>query len=146
MGTTAGFESKYLDVDFTPEYPFGYGLSYTRFKYSDLRMSAAKIGMKDALTVSAVVTNVGGRQGEEIVQLYVRDLVGSVTRPVKELKGFKRMTLNAGQSMTAEFTLKASDLAFWNDAMEFKPEPGMFHVWVGTSSAEGLRGELELAE
>jgi beta-glucosidase len=149
MGTPldpVGFNSKYLDVDFTPEYPFGYGLSYTAFKYSDLRLSAQRIGMKDKLTVTASVTNTGSRQGDEIVQLYVRDLAGSVTRPVKELKGFWRVPLNPGEQKAVEFALIASDLAFWNDRMEFKPEPGRFHVWIGPSSAEGLRGEFELTE
>jgi len=149
MGTPldpVGFESKYLDVDFTPEYPFGYGLSYTHFTYSDLALSASKIGTSDVQTVRAKVTNAGARQGDEIIQLYVRDLAGSVTRPVKELKGFKRITLNPGEGKTVEFTLRASDLAFWNDRMEFKPEPGKFHVWIGPSSAEGLRGEFELTE
>ena len=141
-----GFNSRYLDVEVTPEYPFGYGLSYTQFTYSDLAVSVPKMGMNGVQTVSAKVTNTGARQGDEIVQLYVRDLAGSVTRPVKELKGFRRIRLDPGQGKTVEFTLKASDLAFWNDRMEFKPEPGKFHVWIGPSSAEGLRGEFELTD
>ncbi len=141
-----GFDSKYLDVDFTPEYPFGYGLSYARVKYTDLTLPSPRIGPKDTLTVRGTVTNTGTRQADEVVQLYVRDLFASVTRPVKELKGFRRVTLNPGQAQTVEFTLKADDLAFWNDRMEFRPEPGRFHVWIGPNSAEGPRGEFELTQ
>jgi beta-glucosidase len=139
-------QSKYIDVDYKPLYPFGFGLSYTTFTYEGLSLSAPAFGMDASLTVSARITNTGKRVADEIVQLYIRDLAASVTRPVKELKGFKRISLNPGEGKTVEFTLKASDLAFWNDKMEFKPEPGKFHVWIGPSSAEGLKGEFALTE
>jgi len=139
-------KSKYIDIDFRPQYPFGYGLSYTTFKYEDLALSSPAFSMDEPLTVSAVVTNTGGRAGDEIVQLYIRDLAASVTRPVRELRGFQRISLNPGEKKTVSFTLKPSDLSFWNDKMEFKPGAGKFHVWIGPSSAEGLKGEFELKD
>ena len=139
-------QSKYIDVDYRPQYPFGFGLSYTTFRYDRLTLSSPEFGLDGSITVSATVTNTGKRAGEEIVQLYIRDLAASVTRPVKELKGFKRVSLDPGESRTVEFILKASDLAFWNDRMEFKAEPGRFHVWVAPNSAEGLKGEFSLTE
>jgi beta-glucosidase len=139
-------QSRYIDVENRPRYPFGYGLSYTTFRYEGLTLSSPAFVMKDSLKISATVTNTGSRKGDEIVQLYIRDLAGSVTRPVKELKGFERIALNPGESRKVEFVLKAPDLAFWNDAMEFKAEPGAFHVWIGPNSAEGLKGEFSLTE
>jgi beta-glucosidase len=141
-----GFTSKYLDVDFTPAYPFGYGLSYTTFEYSNLRVSSASIPMGGKLTVSADVANTGTVEADEIAQLYVRDLVGSVTRPVKELKGFRRVRLKPGEKRTVEFALNAADLAFHNAEMKFLTEPGEFHVWIGPDSARGLRGEFRVTE
>jgi beta-glucosidase len=139
-------QSGYIDVENRPRYPFGFGLSYTFFAYGKLILSSASFGMGGSLTVSATVTNSGKRRGDEIVQLYIRDLAGSVTRPVKELKGFKRISLNPGESRRVDFTLTASDLSFWNEAMEFRAEPGRFHVWIGPNSAEGLKGEFSLTE
>jgi beta-glucosidase len=139
-------QSRYIDVDNRPRYPFGYGLSYTTFRYDSLAVSSGFFRMNGSLTVSATVTNTGKRAGDEIVQLYIRDLAASVTRPVKELKGFKRISLNPGESRTVVFTLKPSDLAFWNDKMEFKAEPGRFHVWIGPNSAAGLKGEFSLTD
>jgi len=139
-----GYVSCYLDVDPTPLFPFGYGLSYSRFEYANLRLSAERIRPSESLSVSVQLRNVGGRVAEEVVQLYVRDLVGSVTRPVKELKGFKRVRLGPGESCTVTFTLGAEDLAFHNAAGRRVTEPGKFHLWVGGSSVEGLRGEFEL--
>ena len=139
-------QSRYIDVDNRPRYPFGYGLSYTTFRYGDMILSSATFEDGDSLTVSAMVTNTGNRRGVEIAQLYIRDLAGSVTRPVKELKGFQRIPLNPGESRKVRFVLKASDLAFWNNRMDFKAEPGRFYVWIGPNSAEGLKGEFELTE
>jgi len=138
------FDSKYIDLDFTPQFPFGYGLSYTEFQYTDLKLSASTIRMTDTLKISAKITNVGKRPGDEIVQLYVRDLVGSVTRPIKELKGFQRISLKPGESQEVHFSLTAEDLAFWNKDMEFRAEPGHFDVWVGPNSVQGLQGEFKL--
>jgi beta-glucosidase len=147
MGTPVnpkGYTSKYLDVDFTPEYSFGFGLSYARFEYSGLRVSAPQVHMGEKLTVSADVANLGHCAADEIVQLYVRDLVGSVTRPIRELRGFRSIRLKPGQKETVEFTLTTGDLAFYNDRNQLVTEPGAFHVWIAPDSATGLQGEFEV--
>jgi beta-glucosidase len=128
--------SRYEDIPNTPVFPFGYGLSYTTFSYSDIQLSAKEIGMTDTLKVSVDVKNTGKYDGEEVVQLYVRDMVGSVTRPVKELKGFKKIMLKAGESQKVTFNLSSSDLAFYTLDMSFKAEPGDFKVFVGTNSED----------
>jgi beta-glucosidase len=135
-----GFTSKYLDVDFTPEYPFGFGLSYTTFEYSNLRLSSSRLSAGGSITVSADVKNSGNREGDEVVQLYTRDLVGSITRPVRELKGFLREHLKAGESRTVSFTITPADLAFYNAENRLVTEPGEFHVWIAPDSAHGLQG------
>jgi beta-glucosidase len=139
-----GFTSKYLDVDFTPEYPFGFGLTYTTFEYSNLRLSDKAMPASGSLKVTADIANTGQAEGEEVVQLYVRDLAGSVTRPVRELKGFQRVRLKPGEKRAVEFTLRGADLAFHNDKMQFVTEPGAFHVWVAPDSARGVRGEFSV--
>ena len=139
-----GYTSKYLDVDYTPEYPFGFGLSYTKFEYANLRLSAARVPLGGSLTVSADITNTGRAEADEIVQCYVRDLVGSITRPLRELKGFRRIHLRPGEKKTVEFRLSTEDLAFFGDRGELVTEPGMFHVWIAPDSASGLKGEFEL--
>jgi beta-glucosidase len=147
MGTPVnprGFTSKYLDVDFTPEYPFGFGLSYTRFEYSNLRLSAARLPPGGTLAISADIANAGTREADETVQLYTRDLVGSVTRPLRELKAFRRIQLKPGEKQTVEFVLHTEDLAFYSDRMQLVTEPGAFHVWIAPDSASGLRGEFEV--
>jgi beta-glucosidase len=141
-----GYTSKYLDVDFTPAYPFGYGLSYTTFAYSNLRLSSPSIPMGGKVTVSADVANTGTVEADEVVQLYVRDLVASATRPVRELKGFQRVRLKPGEKRTVEFTLGTADLAFHNPEMKLVTEPGQFHVWIAPDSAHGLRGEFRVTE
>jgi len=138
------YTSKYLDVAMTPLYPFGYGLSYTTFSYSDLRLSAPRIGPAGSLTVSALVTNTGSREGTEVAQLYIRDEVASVTRPVKALAGFRRVALRPGEAQKVEFALTARQLGFYNQAMRFTVEPGRFRVFVGPSSAEGIEGAFEV--
>jgi beta-glucosidase len=130
------YTSKYIDVPWTPLYPFGHGLSYTTFDYSDPRLSASQIRATDSLTVQVQVTNTGARAGDEVVQLYVRDDVASVTRPVRELRGFERISLEPGQSRTVSFTLHPRDLAFYDQRMRRVVEPGSFTVWVGASSAD----------
>ncbi len=140
------FVSRYIDIPNEPLYPFGFGLSYTTFAYSDLTLSSKQISMKDSLSVSVEVKNTGKYDGEEVVQLYVRDLVGSITRPVKELKGFKKIMIKAGESKQISFTLKPSDLAFYTRDMTFKAEPGDFRVFVGTNSAECKEAEFTLTE
>ena len=139
------YTSKYIDVPVTPRYPFGYGLSYTTFAYRDLKLGAARIGPRDTLTVSVTVTNTGTREGTEVVQLYVRDEVASVARPVRELKGFRRVTLKPGEARTVELRLAARDLAFYGLDMRPVVEPGTFRVFVGSNSAEGLEATFTLA-
>jgi beta-glucosidase len=138
------YTSKYIDLPVTPRYPFGYGLSYTTFAYRDLKLGAARIGPNDTLTVSVTLANTGTREGTEVVQLYVRDEVGSVTRPVRELKAFRRVTLRAGESRTVELRLAARDLAFYRRDMTLGTEPGTIRVFVGPNAAEGLEATFEL--
>jgi beta-glucosidase len=138
------YTSKYVDLPSTPLYPFGFGLSYTRFDFSNLQLKPARIGPRGRLTITVDVKNVGGRAGDEIVQLYVHDRVAGVTRPVKELKGFQRVTLRPGEAKTVSLTLTGEQLGYYNQQMQFVTEPGWFDVWVGPSSAEGLHGEFEV--
>lgn len=138
------YTSKYLDIPNTPLYPFGYGLSYTSFTYSNLKVNKPQYNMDDKIEVTVTVTNSGAVKGEEVVQLYIRDLVGSVTRPVKELKGFKKIELAPGESEQVNFTLTKDDLAFYTKDMEFKTEPGDFKVFVGTNSEECLEADFEI--
>jgi beta-glucosidase len=130
------YTSKYLDESNYPLYPFGYGLSYTTFAYGDIQLSATEITSSDTLTITCSITNTGAREGEEVVQLYVRDLIGSVTRPVKELKGFQKINLKANESKTVTFKLTASDLSFYRKDMSFGFEPGQFTVFVGGNSRD----------
>jgi beta-glucosidase len=130
------YTSKYLDESNDPLYPFGFGLSYTTFTYGDVRLSSSTISENDSLVVSCEVKNTGKVAGEEVVQLYVRDLVGSVTRPVKELKGFSKISLQPGESKTVSFTLRKDDLAFYKRDMTFGTEPGKFTVFVGSNSRD----------
>ncbi|HEU0252293.1 MAG TPA: glycoside hydrolase family 3 N-terminal domain-containing protein [Pyrinomonadaceae bacterium] len=140
------YTSKYLDQPWTPLYPFGYGLSYTKFKISNLQLSAPRIAATGKLTVTAEVENVGKRPGDEVVQLYIRDLVASMTRPVKELKGFQRVTLRPGEKRKLEFTLGSEHLGFWNREMRYVVEPGEFRVMVGVSSADVIEAKFEVSQ
>ena len=142
----AKYVSRYLNTPNTPLYPFGYGLSYTSFTYSPVTLDKATIRPGEPLTASVTVTNSGARDGEEVVQLYVRDLVGSVTRPVKELKGFQKISLKKGEKRTLRFTLTDADLAFTRQDMSWGSEPGAFKLWIGPSSAEGSEAGFELTE
>jgi beta-glucosidase len=126
----------YLFDEVTPLYPFGYGLSYARFEFSTPRLSSKRIGVDQRVTVSVDVTNVSEREGDEVVQVYVRDLVSSVTRPVKELKAFQRVTLTPGETRTVSLDLTPESFAFWNIDMQFVVEPGDFEVMVGPSSVD----------
>ena len=138
-----GYTSKYIDVDFTPEYPFGYGLTYTRFEYSNLRLSAPVLHEGERITVSADVANRGGREAMETVQFYIRDLVARVAQPVRKLVGFQRVDLKAGESRTVTFTIAPEDLAFYDEHMKLVMQPGRFYVWIAPDSARGVRGEFE---
>ena len=141
-----GFTSRYLDVDFTPEYVFGYGLSYTTFEYDNLQLSEQEINIDGSIKVSAQITNTGDRTATEVVQCYVRDLYGSVTRPVKELKGFQRVELKSGETKTVEFELTKQHLGFYGLDNIFIFEPGEFHIWIGPNSSEGLQGSFVVVE
>lgn len=136
------FRSSYLDEPNTPLYPFGYGLSYTIYAYTNLEVETPAVGAEDALVVSATVSNTGDRPGVETVQLYVRDLVGSVTRPVKELKGFQQFALQPGESRRVCFEVPVSSLGFHGLDMQYVVEPGTFQVWIGPNSEEGLQGSF----
>ncbi|MEL6363201.1 MAG: fibronectin type III-like domain-contianing protein, partial [Pseudomonadota bacterium] len=138
------FWSHYTDAPNTPLFPFGFGLSYTRFQYTDLQLSAYEITAEEVLKISVKLQNIGHFDGEEVVQLYIRDLVGSVTRPVKELKGFKKIALKAGEAQIVEFQLSVEDLAFYGADMEFKAEPGAFKIFVGGNSLDLLETGFSL--
>lgn len=138
------YTSKYLDVSNEPLYPFGYGLSYTTFEYSNLKLSSNGLSNDGSITVNVTVKNTGKYEGKEVVQMYIRDLVGSVTRPVKELKGFEKIRLSPGESKQVSFTIDIDDLKFYTRDMSFKAEPGDFKVFVGTSSAETLEADFAL--
>jgi beta-glucosidase len=139
------YTSKYLDVPWTPLFPFGYGLSYSNFKISNLQLSAPRIEANGKLTVSVEVENVGRRVGDEVVQLYVRDPVATMTRPVKELKGFQRVTLQPGEKRRVEFVLSSEHLGFWNREMRYVVEPGEFRVMVGSNSVDVIEAKFEVA-
>ena len=130
------FRSNYLDIDNDPLYPFGYGLSYTTFRYGDLQLSNHSMNEKGKFTASGSVTNTGNYDADEIVQMYIRDMVGSVARPVKELKGFERIHLKKGESRTVSFDITAEQLKFYNSALNWVCEPGEFEVMVGGNSRD----------
>jgi len=138
------FKSNYLDVRNEPLYPFGYGLSYTTFKYGNLTLSSNELDHNGSIKVSVEVTNSGDYDGKEVVQLYIRDVVGSVTRPVKELKGFQKILLKKGETKSVSFTISEDDLKFYNNALKFMAEPGAFQVFVGTDSNAELMQEFQL--
>jgi beta-glucosidase len=144
--TSLGMSAFHLDVDYRPLFAFGHGLSYTEFAYDKLRISKSEIGVGDTLIVSVDLSNRGDVAAEEVVQMYVRDLVGNVTRPVKELKGFKRVYLEPGSTTTVDFELHTNDLAFYGRNMQLMVEPGEFHVWVGGSSNTELRTGFRIVE
>lgn len=143
--TSVGCRSFYLDAGNSPLFPFGYGLSYTNFEYSNLSLASDKLTAQDTLSISFTLKNTGKYDGTEVVQLYVQDKVGSVTRPVKELKRFQRVTLKAGESTQVSLSLPVSELAFWGYDMNYTVEPGDFTLWVGTNSAEGLTKDFSVS-
>jgi beta-glucosidase len=142
--TDVKWTSKYIDLPSSPLFPFGHGLSYTTFDYKDLKLSAATISPAATLQVSVTVTNTGAHEGAEVVQLYVRDEVASVTRPVRQLAGFHRVSLKPGEARTVAFTLGPKELGFYDQAMRFRVEPGRFRVFVGGTSAGGIEGGFEV--
>jgi beta-glucosidase len=143
-GKPSEYTSHYLDIANTPLYPFGYGLSYTTFRYGGLKVKKARISASDEQTVEVTVTNTGKREGDEVAQLYLRDDVASVTRPVRELHGFRRVHLKPGEKRTLSFVLKPDDLALWNAQMRRVVEPGTFTVFAGGSSDATLQAKFEV--
>jgi beta-glucosidase len=144
QGNFEKFRSNYLDERNEPLFPFGFGLSYTAFKYSNLRLSANTMKNNDKLQASVDVTNTGNFDGKEVVQLYIRDLVGSVTRPVKELKGFQKINLKKGETQTVTFEITVEDLKFYNSDLQFVAEPGKFQLFIGTNSDTTDKIEFDL--
>ncbi|AIM36903.1 beta-D-glucoside glucohydrolase [Sphingobacterium sp. ML3W] len=143
-GTFQKFRSNYIDVINSPLYPFGYGLSYTTFDYADLTLDKASMKPGQAITATVKLSNIGKYDGEEVVQLYLKDLVGSITRPVKELKGFQKVFLKAGESKVVTFTVTEEDLKFYNNDLKFVAEPGDFTLFIGKNSQELLEANFEL--
>jgi beta-glucosidase len=137
--TSFGMSSMHLDAGYTPLFPFGFGLSYTTFEYANVRTSADRVALGDSLEIAAEVKNAGSFTAEEVVQLYIRDLVGSITRPVRELKGFQKIRLEPGQTKTVNFELHTDQLAFHGPDMQSTAEPGQFDAWIGGSSTTDLR-------
>ena len=146
QGKFEKFKSNYIDVRNEPLYPFGYGLSYTSFDYSNFSTNTASIGMDGTVEVSVDVTNSGDYDGKEVVQLYIRDVVGSVTRPVKELKGFQKVEIKKGETKTVTFKLTVEDLKFYNSTLDFVAEPGAFQVFIGTNSDTKMMKAFELTK
>nr|WP_315147287.1 glycoside hydrolase family 3 N-terminal domain-containing protein [uncultured Flavobacterium sp.] len=143
--TATNYVSAYIDLKNSPKFPFGYGLSYTTFNYSDLQLSKKVMKKNENITVSFTLTNTGKFDGEEVVQLYLKDQVGSVVRPVKELRDFQKVFLKAGASQKITFTIDKEKLAFYNAKLEWAPEPGAFEVQLGSSSADiRLKDSFEL--
>ena len=144
--TSLGMSAFHLDAGFEPLFSFGFGLSYADFRYDNIQTSAADASIGETLTISAELSNHGSVAAEEVVQLYVRDLVGNVTRPVRELKGFKRVRVEPGQTVTVEFELHTDELAFYGRDNRLMIEVGDFHVWIGGSSTTELRSEFRLVD
>lgn len=141
--TDKKYTSKYIDVENKPLYPFGYGLSYSTFEYSELELDKSKFSGSDSLQVSVEVSNTGDYQGEEVVQLYIRDMTASVTRPIKELKDFKKISLKPGKSSEVTFYLNREDLSFYDMNLNWIAEPGNFKVFVGTNSRNVKQADFE---
>lgn len=150
LGNTEGkfekFKTNYLDVPNEPLFPFGFGLSYTNFSYKNLKLSKETFSKKESITVSVEISNTGNFDGKEVVQLYIRDLVGTVTRPVKELKGFEKVFIKKGETRTVSFTISEEDLKFYNYDLDFVAEIGEFEVFVGGNSNTNLKTSFTLVE
>jgi len=141
------YVSAYIDLQNSPKYAFGYGLSYTSFHIGNLQLSSGKLAMKGGkLYITVDVKNSGNYDGEEVVQLYVRDLVGCVVRPVRELKGFQKIFLKKGETQTVNFCLTPDDLKFYDNDLQYINETGDYEVFVGNSSLAELKGHFELTE
>ena len=144
--TSLGMSAFHLDAGFLPLFPFGYGLSYGDFQYANIRTSTSELEVGSTLTISVDLSNNGSVAAEEVVQMYVRDLVGSVTRPVRELKGFRRVRMEPGQTTQVDFQLSSDDLAFFGRDNKLVVEPGDFHAWIGGSSDADLRTQFRIVD
>lgn len=144
--TSLGNSSYHLDAGFDPLFPFGFGLSYTTFAYENLQLSKTELKRNDSLEVSVNLTNTGSFDATEVVQLYVRDISGSLTRPVKELKAFKRVPLKAGESQTVTLSISTDDLAFFGIDNKKVAEPGAFKLWVGGDSNATLETGFSIVQ
>nr|WP_315198483.1 glycoside hydrolase family 3 N-terminal domain-containing protein [uncultured Flavobacterium sp.] len=142
--SSLGNNSHYLDAGYEPQFPFGFGLSYTTFSYDNLKIEKKTLKYNEKLTVSATITNTGKNTGTETVQLYVRDMVGSIVRPIRELKDFQQIELKPQESKTVQFSIPVSELAFYNDKMELKVEPGDFKFWIASHAENGLEGDFKV--
>jgi beta-glucosidase len=142
--SSLGNTSHYLDLGFKPEFPFGFGLSYTTFAYSNIKVTHDHIKLGDTIEISADVKNTGARPGTAVVQLYVRDVVGDVDRPIRELKGIERAPIAPGESKHVVFKLSTDDLSFYNQKMELVTEPGEFQTWIGGDSTADLGAKFEI--
>jgi beta-glucosidase len=141
------YRSAYIDLSIYPKFEFGYGLSYTNFEYADLEINKQKLQLNDTITVRFKITNTGKFAGEEVVQLYLRDKIASVVRPVKELKGFQKIYLMPGESKTISFNIDKEKLSFYNQQMQWVAEPGEFEVMIGASSEKiKLKSKFELVQ
>ena len=140
----SGYSCSYVDIRNAPLFPFGYGLSYTEFEYSDLKVLTPQVSLGGVVKVSVKVKNVGKRDGVDVAQLYVRDIVAETTRPVRELKGFERLFLKAGEEKVVEFEIPTSDLAYCHSDMSFKADAGDFYVWAGADSGATLKGKFTI--
>ena len=136
MNPDQKFTSKYLDIPNDPLYPFGYGLSYTTFDYSDVKLNSNELTGDESLTATVTVTNTGKYAGEEVVQLYLKDSVATISRPVKELKNFQKIMLQPGEKKDVQFTITTGDLKFYTNDLEYIWEPGYFIVYIGTNSRD----------
>lgn len=142
--TDVNYVSAYTDLANSPLYPFGFGLSYTKFQYGDVQLNKTVIKPREALTATITVTNNGNYDGEEVVQLYIRDITGSVVRPVKELKDFKKIKINKGETKQVQFKLTSNDLRFYNDQLQYIYEPGEFKLFIGGNSRDVKEAKFEL--
>ena len=138
------YTSRYFDEANGALYPFGYGLSYTTFTVSDVKLSAPTMKRDGKVTASVQVTNTGKREGATVVQMYLQDVTASMSRPVKQLKGFEKITLKPGETQTVSFPIDIEALKFWNQQMKYDAEPGKFNVFIGTDSARVKKAEFEL--
>ncbi len=144
--SSLGNDSHYLDIGYTPHFPFGYGLSYTNFQYENIAISKDTLGFSEDLTIKASVTNSGKRDGHELVQLYIQDVVGSITRPLRELKGFEHVQLKSGETKEVSFKISSEDLKFVNSKMVNTAEEGQFNIWIGPNAASGLKASFYLKQ